>query len=79
MQKYKRLVTDYEGMQAALDTHAAQGWRLASLTPATWRKSSPGAGGMDSAPFESLSAPQGDGDEAEQPLERAGIGGYEAA
>jgi len=39
MLKYKTVVTDYEGMQGVLDTHAAQGWRLFSLSPDTWRKS----------------------------------------
>jgi len=55
MVKYKSVVTDYEGMQALLDTHAAQGWRLFSVTPDTWRKST-GQPGSDAAPFDELSA-----------------------
>jgi len=54
MVKYKSVVTDYEGMQAQLDTHAAQGWRLFSVTPDTWRKST-GSAGSDSPPFDELS------------------------
>jgi hypothetical protein len=53
MIKYKSVVTDYEGMQAILDTHAAQGWRLFSVTPDTWRKSVSTEG--DPAPFGELS------------------------
>ncbi len=54
MVKYKSLVTDYEGLQANLDTHTSQGWRLFSVTPDTWRKSAD-PGGSDSAPFDELS------------------------
>jgi hypothetical protein len=54
MVKYKSIVTDYEGMQAQLDMHAAQGWRLFSVTPDTWRKST-STSGNDSAPFDELS------------------------
>ena len=54
MVKYKSVVTDYEGMQALLDTHAAQGWRLFSVTPDTWRKSS-GSSGTGDSPFDELS------------------------
>ena len=53
MVKYKSVVTDYEGMQALLDNHSAQGWRLFSVTPDTWRKST-GAPGADPAPFDEL-------------------------
>jgi len=52
--KYKTCVTDYEGMQAALDTHVSQGWRLFSITPDTWRRSIVTLEG-DEAPFEGLS------------------------
>jgi hypothetical protein len=55
MVKYKSVVTDYEGMQALLDTHAAQGWRLFSVTPDTWRKST-GTSGGDTAPFDELTS-----------------------
>lgn len=54
MVKYKSVVTDYEGMQAQLDTHAAQGWRLFSVTPDTWRKST-GTTGDGTPPFDELS------------------------
>ncbi len=54
MQKYKTAVTDYEGMQRVLDTHAEQGWKLFSVTPDTWRKSIAGDEGMDSPPFQEL-------------------------
>lgn len=53
MVKYKSIVTDYEGMQAQLDTHAAQGWRLFSVTPDTWRKST-GSTATDAVPFDEL-------------------------
>jgi len=39
MIKYKRLLTDYEGLQGTLDIHSEQGWRLVSVTPDTFRKS----------------------------------------
>lgn len=54
MHKYKTVVTDYEGMQGALDTHAAQGWRLFSVSPDTWRKTQSSDAGMDTPPFEEL-------------------------
>lgn len=55
--QYKTVVTDYEGMQGVLDMHSAQGWRLFSLTPDTYRKSVPtGMGdGADASPFDELS------------------------
>jgi hypothetical protein len=53
MIKYKSVVTDYEGMQALLDSHASLGWRLFSLTPDTWRKSV-ASDGTDSPPFDEL-------------------------
>jgi hypothetical protein len=53
MVKYKSVVTDYEGMQALLDSHGAQGWRLFSLTPDTRRKSV-ASDGSDSPPFDEL-------------------------
>jgi hypothetical protein len=37
MFEYKTVVTDYEGMQDILTTHAGQGWQLKSATPDTWR------------------------------------------
>ncbi len=52
--KYKTAVTDYEGMQALLDTHAAQGWTLFSVAPDTWRRSIGGGEGMETPPFEAL-------------------------
>ncbi len=58
MLRYKTIVTDYEGMQGVLDTHAMQGWRLFSLAPDTWRKSlATEGGGMDRMPFEELNRP----------------------
>ena len=57
MLKYKTVVTDYEGMQGALDTHSIQGWRLFSVTPDTWRKSLGTETGMEHRAFEELSAP----------------------
>jgi hypothetical protein len=54
MLKYKTVVTDYEGMQGLLDTHAGQGWRLFSVTPDTWRKSAAPEDGESRAPFEEL-------------------------
>lgn len=53
MHKYKTAVTDYEGMQAMLDTHAAQGWKLFSLAADTWRKNAASGEGM-ATPFEQL-------------------------
>ncbi len=38
MHRYKTLVTDYEGMQEALDSSAEAGWNLVSVTPDHWRK-----------------------------------------
>ncbi len=52
--KYKTAVTDYEGMQGTLDTHASQGWKLLSVTPDTWRRNAGSGQGMDAAPFEQL-------------------------
>jgi len=52
--KYKTAVTDYEGLQGTLDTHAAQGWKLLSLTPDTWRRNSGSGAGLETAPFEQL-------------------------
>lgn len=53
--QYKTVVTDYEGMQGVLDMHSAQGWRLFSLTPDTYRKSAPsGMGDGDASPFDEL-------------------------
>lgn len=54
MPKYKTAVTDYEGMQGTLDTHAEQGWKLFSVTPDTWRKTLSDDEGMDSPPFQEL-------------------------
>jgi hypothetical protein len=54
MHRYKTVVTDYEGMQGTLDTHASQGWRLFSLTPDTWRKMSGAGRGMEPPPFDDL-------------------------
>jgi hypothetical protein len=57
MVRYKTLVTDYEGMQGILDAHSIQGWRLFSVTPDTWRKSSAPQDGIDRPPFEELAQP----------------------
>lgn len=57
MLRYKTVVTDYEGMQAVLDVHTMQGWRLFSLSPDTWRKSIAPEPGMDHRPFEELNPP----------------------
>lgn len=57
MHRYKTVVTDYEGMQGLLDSHAEQGWRLFSVSPDTWRKSMGQNAGMEPPPFEELSAP----------------------
>ena len=56
MVRYKTVVTDYEGLQTCLDTHATQGWRLLSLSPDTWRKSLPSGDGDEDAPFNSLAS-----------------------
>jgi hypothetical protein len=58
MLKYKTVVTDYEGMQGVLDTHSAQGWRLFSLSPDTWRKSITSANDTTS-PFDELASTPG--------------------
>jgi hypothetical protein len=57
MVRYKTVVTDYEGMQAVLDAHSMQGWRLFSVAPDTWRKSAAPDDGIERAPFEELSRP----------------------
>ena len=57
MLRYKTTVTDYEGMQAVLDAHTMQGWRLFSAAPDTWRKSTAPNDGLDRAPFEELTPP----------------------
>lgn len=57
MLRYKTAVTDYEGMQAVLDMHAMQGWKLFSVSPDTWRKSVAPNDGIDRAPFEDLPVP----------------------
>ena len=55
MRRYKTIVTDYEGMQGVLDTHAEQGWLLFSVTPDCWRRTVSEAGGMTTpSPFEEL-------------------------
>ncbi len=54
MRRYKTMVTDYEGMQGILDSHAEQGWALFSLTPDTWRRTFSEDSGMDPSPFEEL-------------------------
>ncbi len=54
MRRYKTIVTDYEGMQGILDTHAEQGWLLFSVTPDTWRRTVSESSGMDQSPFEEL-------------------------
>jgi hypothetical protein len=54
MHKYKTMLTDFEGMQGVLDSHAAQGWRLFSLAPDTWRKVVATDRGMESPPFDDL-------------------------
>jgi len=55
MTKYKTAVTDYEGLETCLNSHAAQGWRLATLNADTWRKSLP-TGDQDGMPFASLAS-----------------------
>ena len=54
MKRYKTIVTDYEGMQGVLDTHAEQGWQLFSLTPDTWRRSLSENSDLEQSPFEEL-------------------------
>ncbi len=54
MYKYKTVVTDYEGMQGILDTHAAQGWQLFSAAPDTWRRMASAGGSMTPPPFDDL-------------------------
>ena len=54
MTKYKSVITDYEGLQAVLDSHAAQGWRLFSVSVDTWRKSAD-SNGIGNPPFGELS------------------------
>ena len=54
MKRYKTAVTDYEGMQGILDTHAEQGWELFSLTPDTWRRSLSENSDLEQSPFEEL-------------------------
>ena len=54
MKRYKTAVTDYEGMQGVLDTHAEQGWELFSLTPDTWRRSLSENSDLEQSPFEEL-------------------------
>ena len=54
MHKYKTILTDFEGMQGVLDAHAAQGWRLFSLAPDTWRKQDSNGRGMTPPPFDGL-------------------------
>ena len=54
MRRYKTVVTDYEGMQGVLDSHAESGWALLSLTPDTWRRTFAEDSGMEHSPFEEL-------------------------
>ena len=54
MRRYKTVVTDYEGMQAVLDSHSEQGWVLFSLTPDTWRRSLSESSDLEQSPFEEL-------------------------
>lgn len=54
MKRYKTAVTDYEGMQGILDTHAEQGWELFSLSPDTWRRSLSENSDLEQSPFEEL-------------------------
>jgi hypothetical protein len=51
--QYKTIVTDYEGMQEALSVYGAQGWKLASVTPDTWRIVSGKLGEVDTLPLAS--------------------------
>ena len=50
MRRYKTAVTDYEGMQGLLDSHAEQGWLLFSVTPDTWRRMVSETSGMEQSP-----------------------------
>jgi len=54
MRRYKTIVTDYEGMQGVLDTHAEQGWQLFLLTPDTWRRTFSENSDAQQSPFEEL-------------------------
>ena len=54
MRRYKTVVTDYEGMQGVLDSHAEQGWLLFSVTPDTWRRTFSETSDMEQSPFEEL-------------------------
>ena len=54
MKRYKTVVTDYEGMQGALDTHSEQGWELFSVTPDTWRRTLSPNSDLEQSPFEEL-------------------------
>ncbi len=54
MRRYKTIVTDYEGMQGVLDSHAEQGWLLFSVMPDTWRRTFSETSGMEQSPFEEL-------------------------
>ena len=58
MRRYKTAVTDYEGMQGILDTHAEQGWLLFSVTPDTWRRTFSENSDLEQSPspFEELDA-----------------------
>lgn len=38
MTRYKTVLTDYEGLQDALESHSEQDWKLVSANPDTWRK-----------------------------------------
>jgi hypothetical protein len=58
MVTYKTMLTDYEGMQTALDTHTEQGWKLFSVAADTWRKSPAVESGVNElSPFDELAAP----------------------
>ncbi len=48
MYQYKTAVADYEGMQEVLTTNGAEGWRLVSVTPDTYRMTPSTPGGEDS-------------------------------
>ena len=56
MYQYKTIVTDYEGMQEALSVYGDQGWRLASVTPDTWRIVSSKLGEVGSIPLTAQAA-----------------------
>jgi len=36
--RYKTIVVDYEAMQACLDQHSEQGWKLKSVSVDSWRR-----------------------------------------